>query len=117
MQEEEGNVHQNGRARVGLGGLAMTVLLVVVGAAVILSKFSVSTLLHVFKYLTSLHFWAFSNYLKSPTFRPTPKSFDINSSYKSLKYAEKFILFGLPFLIAEELKAEESYPIGFSLRG
>ena len=39
MQEEEGNVHQNGRARVGLGGLAMTTCLVIVGAAIILSKF------------------------------------------------------------------------------
>ena len=98
-------------------GVQLWLLLVVVGAAVILSKFSLSTLLHVFKYLTSLHFWVFSDYLKSLTFGLTSKSFDINSSYKSLKYAEKFILFGLPFLIAEELKAEESYPIGFSLRG
>ena len=40
MQEEKGDVHRNGRARVGLGGLAVTALLVVVGAAVILYKFS-----------------------------------------------------------------------------
>ena len=66
MQEEEGNVHQNGRARVGLRGPAVTPLLVVVRVAVILSKFSLSTLLHAFKYLTLLHSRALSDSLKSP---------------------------------------------------
>ncbi|RVW57752.1 hypothetical protein CK203_114125 [Vitis vinifera] len=84
---------QGGHARVGLGGMTKFVLLVVASAAVILSKFSLSTLL-----LTS-------------------RSFVINSPYESLKFAEKFSLSGWPFLIAEELKAEESYPIGFSLGG
>ncbi|KAL6322626.1 hypothetical protein AAG906_014298 [Vitis piasezkii] len=71
---------QGGHARVGLGGMTKFVLLVVASAAVILSKFSLSTLL-----LTS-------------------RSFVINSPYESLKFAEKFSLSGWPFLIAEELK-------------
>ena len=41
-------------------------LLVIAGAAVILFKFPFFTLLHAFKYLTSLHSQAFSDSLKSP---------------------------------------------------
>ena len=46
---------QGGHARVGLGGMTKFVLLVVASAAVILSKFSLSTLLYAFKYLASLY--------------------------------------------------------------
>lgn len=108
---------QSGHARVGLGGMTKFALLVVASAAVILSKFSLSTLLHAFKYLASLYSQALSDSLKFSVFRLTSRSFVINSPYESLKFAEKFSLSGLPFLIAEELKAEESYPIGFSLGG
>ena len=46
---------QGGHARVGLGGMTKFALLVVASTAVILFKFSLSTLLHAFKYLASLY--------------------------------------------------------------
>ena len=95
----------------------MTALLVIAGAAIILSKFSLSTVVACFKHHTSLHSLAFSDSLKFPICGLTSKSFGINSPYESLKFAEKFSLSGLPFLITRALKVRESYPIGFSFGG
>ena len=80
-------------------------------------NFSSLLWLHAFKHHTSLHSRAFSDSLKFLICGLTSKSFSINSPYESLKFAEKFGLSGLPFLITRALKVRESYPIGFSFGG
>ena len=57
---------QSGHVGVRSGGMTKFALLVITGTAVILFKFFFFTLLHAFKYLTSLHSQAFSDSLKSP---------------------------------------------------
>ena len=66
-------------------------------------NFSFLLWLHAFQHHTSLHSRAFSDSLKFLICGLTSKSFGINSPYESLKFAEKFSLSGLPFLITRAL--------------